>query len=196
MSGNPYADDVPEEYNPFQAPRSTDQGESFAGSDVDGIRRTHLSHEASIKSVGTLYLLGGGLMLLGSIFGLAFRLGGGAGQPGIDPNDLGVFAFLFLFGTLLLATAIGLRQLRRWARIVSGINSALGLLGFPIGTLISAYILYLLFSAKGTMIFSDEYKNVIQQTPHIVYKTSIIVRIFLFLLLGVLALGVVAALFG
>jgi hypothetical protein len=74
--------------------------------------------------------------------------------------------------------------------------SAIGLLGFPCGTIISGYLLYLLLSAKGEMVFSSAYKEVMQATPHIRYRTSIIVWIFLFLLIGVILLGVVGAIIG
>ena len=46
---------------------------------------------------------------------------------------------------------------------------------------------------KGNVVFSDEYQHVIEQTPHIVYKTSIIAWIFLFLLIALIGFGLVAA---
>ena len=193
MSESPYADNINDDYNPFQAPESADHGGGFGASHVEAIRREHLSHEASVKSIGSLYLLGGVLMLFGSIFGIAMSAGAGRGPAG--PNELVVFALLFVFAAVQLATAVGLQRLRPWARIVAGIFSTIGLIGFPIGTLISAYFLYLLFSTKGTMVFSDEYKSVIKQTPHIVYKTSIIVWIFVFLLLGLLGFVLVRVFF-
>ena len=97
---------------------------------------------------------------------------------------------------LQIWTAIGLRQLRSWARIVSGVLSGIGLLGFPLGTLLNGYILYLLFSKKGTMVFSDEYKRVIELTPGIKYRTSIVVWIFLGLLLVLLGVAVFGLLIG
>ncbi len=69
---------------------------------------------------------------------------------------------------------------------------AIGLLGFPCGTVISAYLLYLLFSPKGELVFSDPYEEIIQGTPHIKYKTSIIVWIFLFILIGVILAAIIA----
>ncbi len=197
MSDIPYAEEFDEDddYNPFQAPQSSLGGGDFAGSHVEAIRRQHLAHEASVKSIGTLYLLGGGLMTIISIVMLVLLFGGpqpirmGRGDP-----PQAVFLLVLALGVLQIATAVGLRSLRPWSRVVSGILSAIGLIGFPLGTLISAYILYLLFSPKGTMVFSEEYKSVIEQTPHIVYKTSIIVWIFLFLLLGLILLGIVGIL--
>src|SRR4030095_8127226 len=90
----------------------------------------------------------------------------------------------------------GLRRLRRWARIPTGILSGIGLLGFPIGTIINGYILYLIFSQKGKVVFSDEYRAVIEQTPHIKYRTSIVVWIVLGLLLLLIAAGIIAAVIG
>ena len=83
--------------------------------------------------------------------------------------------------------------MKKWARIPTGILSGIGLLAFPIGTLINAYVLYLIFSAKGKMVFSDEYRAVIEQTPHIKYRTSIIVWIVLGLLLLLIAFGIFGA---
>jgi hypothetical protein len=81
---------------------------------------------------------------------------------------------------------------KAWARIPSAILSGLGLISFPLGTLINGYILYLLFSKKDSTIFSDDYKQVIQETPHNKYQTSLLVWIFL----GLLALLVVLVSFG
>ena len=56
MSDNPYADN----YNPFQPPEeSAGADEGFADAHVESVRRQHLSHEASVQSIGVLYLLGG-----------------------------------------------------------------------------------------------------------------------------------------
>ena len=45
------------------------------------------------------------------------------------------------------------------------------------------------------MVFSDEYRSIIDQTPHIKYKTSIIVWIFLFILLALIGFGILGAFF-
>jgi hypothetical protein len=85
--------------------------------------------------------------------------------------------------------------LRKWARIPTGILSGLGLLGFPLGTLINGYILYLIFSQKGKTVFSEEYQAVIEQTPHIKYRTSILVWILLGLVLLVIGIAISVAFF-
>jgi hypothetical protein len=159
-------------------------------SDSERIRKEHISHEASVKSVGFLYFLSAlfvGLAGFGGVMAAVSSSGGGVGTP------LAVF-FIGLCAVQIWA-GMGLRQLKGWARIPTGIISALGLLAFPVGTVINLYILYLLFSKKGNMVFSDDYKRVIQETPQIKYRTSIVVWIFLGLLLILIVLGLGSALF-
>ena len=71
--------------------------------------------------------------------------------------------------------------------------SVVGLIGFPIGTLISGYILYLLWGKKGRVIFSPEYQAVIAATPHVKYKTSIVVWILLGLVVVLILAGIGAS---
>ena len=128
--------------NPYAAPTARVEDVS-ANAEAEAIRQAHISHEASVKSVGILQLFAGW----------------------------------------------GVRGLRRWGRILGCILSALGLLGFPIGTLINAYILYLFLSKKGRTIFAPEYQDVIAATPDVKYRTSIVVWI----VLGLLVILVAAA---
>ncbi|MGB0581625.1 MAG: hypothetical protein ACPGVU_18155 [Limisphaerales bacterium] len=165
-------------------PTVVQQMQEGSDSSDDAIRNAHLKHEASIQSVGTLYLLGGCFIGLG---GLALLF---SGMEGV------------LAGLIVIAlagfniwTAICLRKLKPGAKVGTGIISGIGLLGVPFGTLISAYILYLVFSKKGTYIFSDEYAGVRERTPHIKHRTSIIVIVFVVLLLAMMAMGVVGLVF-
>jgi tetratricopeptide (TPR) repeat protein len=91
-----------------------------------------------IKSIRSLYWLGIVLMSLGL---LGFLLGGT--QPGKDPAErIAVLLFIAcLLGVniwLLIAVPKGMRT----AYYVQAVLSALGLTGFPIGTLLHGYILY------------------------------------------------------
>jgi hypothetical protein len=160
--------------------------EGVSDNSADTIRKDHIKHEASIKSVGIFYFLGAGLMALA---GLAPALSGRG-------EDILFALVFFAFAVGLVAAGVGIRRLKPWARIVSGVLSGIGLLGFPLGTLINGYILYLLFSRKGSTVFSEEYQGIIAATPHIKYKTSIVVWILvgLLLLLGLLAIiGLISA---
>ena len=96
---------------------------------------------------------------------------------------------------LHIVAGFGIRRLARWSRIPAVIAGCIGLLSFPIGTLLNGYVLFLLLSAKGSMVFSPEYKQVIEQTPNIKHKTSIFMWIFLGLLGLVLAFAIGRAFF-
>jgi len=154
--------------------------EGAATNAVEDIRKEHIKHEASVTSIGILYYIGGGAMTVVGIFGM---FAGGA-------EAILTSAFLLVLGIGQFWVGTGLRRLKKWARVSTGILSGLGLLAFPVGTLINAYILYLIFSAKGKMVFSDEYRAVIEQTPHIKYRTSILAWIVLGLLLLIIAFGI------
>lgn len=169
------------------------EGESTSGA-AEAIRNEHLKHEASVKSIGVLYYLGGvGLVLVGGI-SLLGAASGGMGQERVAAGFLAIVFLLLGIGQFWVGT--GLRRLRSWARIPTGILSGIGLLGFPLGTIINGYILYLIFSRKGKVVFSEEYRTVIEQTPHIKYRTSIVVWVFLGLVIALILFGVVAAFLG
>lgn len=183
--------------NPYAAPMPQNEL-SDAGGDVERIRKENLKHEASIQGMGTLYVLGGIFSVLASILYLALGIGALAGAAGTPEGIIGG-AILLVIGLVVGAlgaaqfwTGLGLRKIKPAARIPGIIFACIGLLGFPIGTLISGYFLYLLVSQKGTFIFTPEYASVMQQTPHIKYRTSIIVWIFLGLLLFLIAVGIIS----
>ena len=187
--------------NPY-APTNTSTWEAgfdpLAGDD-EAIRRKYLSHEASVKSIGSLYILG-------SIFTV---LGGGAVGiglvAGLASGDLGAFeglllaiasALYFTVSAVHLFAAWGLRKLAPWGRVMGIVLSSIGLLAIPVGTFISAYFLFLLLSRKGRYVFTEEYRSIVADTPHLKYRTSIVVWVFLGLLLLALVLLVVGALAG
>jgi len=157
--------------------------------DPEQIRKQHIKHEASVRSIGILYYLGAACMLFAGLFGAV------AADRDSARSGPWLIAVFFGFALVQIWLGIGIRGLNSWARVPSGILSGLGLLAFPIGTLINAYILYLLFSKKGATVFSEEYKRVMQQTPHIKYRMSVVIWILLVILIVVIGLLVVGFLF-
>ena len=199
MSDNPYT------------PSGSAYGNINPDTDVDMsqaelIRTSHLSHEANIQSLGCLYLLGG---IFGAISGVAY-VAVGIGmlcnlipamedQPQMDATvagvmQIGIGVVTLAMSFLQLYAGRTMQTLNASGKIPAVIISVIGLLGFPCGTMISAFALYLLLSSKGEMVYSPQYKEIVQATPHIRYKTSIIVWILLFILLGLIAFGIIAAL--
>lgn len=169
---------------PVSNPRAP-RGIASSGRDnAEELRQNHLSREAHVKALGFAYIV------LGCLFGIsgctvAFD------QDRTRRHQPALLYGILGFALLLISTGIGLRKLRPWSQIVSGVISGIGLLVFPVGTLINGFILYLLFSEKGSMIFSDLYRRVIAATPHIKYRTPII----LWIVLGLVILLFVAGAF-
>lgn len=152
------------------------------------LRRTHIKHEASVRSIGILYFFGALFLVTAGIAGAM------TDNESSAAVRIAVAALLVGIGVIQFWVGIGLRGLKPWARLPTGILSGIGLLGFPIGTLINGYILYLVFSKKGATVFSPEYRDVIIATPDIKYKTSKIIWILLGLLIFLLGLALLAPL--
>jgi hypothetical protein len=160
--------------------------------EMEAIRRKHINHEASVKSVGSLHFLAAFFTLLGAFAVLFMLVTDSPSLAGASraPALLGSVIYLF-FGAVHIGLGIGLNKLQTWARWVECVLTGLSLLivtagavtmlamGIPalavaygVMDLILAYILYLLVSAKGSVVFSSEYKNVIARTPHVKYRSG------------------------
>ncbi len=181
MEPNPYAPPLsPVLPPPLHAP-----------SDAKTIRREHLNTESNLKAVGILYILGGFILTISLLFSIA-ALSGAAPEEGISSLGITITAGIGALGIFQLCVGFGLRKLRPWARIPMIIVACLGLLAFPVGTLINGFILAISLGKKGRFVFTPEYQQIIAATPHIKRKTSIVVWILLAVLLLVL-LSIVAA---
>ena len=101
-----------------------------------------------------------------------------------------------VFAAIFIWMGMGIRKLSPRVRIAVGITSGIGLVNLPVGTLINLYILYLVFSAKGKVVFSEEYARVCEQTPDIKYQTPVFVKILMLILLALVIAGVLAATMG
>lgn len=191
-TSNPFSDDAE---NPYRATTLDATANPVSMGGPEGIRREHIKHEASVKSVGTLYILGSTFLTLACV---GIVIAGVSGQMGAQ--ELGIMVGMGSFYAVLAGvqgfTGYGLWKLKPWSRWIAVAFSALGLLVVPIGTLISAYILYLLLSEKGKMVFSEPYQHIIAQTPHVKYKTSIVAWIVLFIVLALLGAIIVFAFVG
>jgi hypothetical protein len=178
--------------------------------DAETIRREHIGHEANVKSVGHLNYLGaffGGLGTLGLVLMAAGVIPPNGNPNGMDPTTAkfifaGVAVFYGLMTALYGSLGYGLTHLQTWARWTMVVLISLGLIYvlfvtvvlmlttpvvgvvvLVVGGGINGFILWLLVSRKGGVVFSREYKEVIRKTPHVKLKTSIIVKILLVVIL-------------
>jgi hypothetical protein len=157
------------------------------------IREAHIGHERQLKSVGLLFGLGAVMMLI-TLF--AVMLPGDDGGPDTTRQMAGVIGGSLLIGLLAAAAgalAYGYRTLSPWVKYIGTPVSMLGLLAIPLGTLIHAYILYLLWCEKGRRVLAPDYAAIIRATPQVRYKRTVGDWIALALLL-LLVVGLVAML--
>ena len=147
------------------------------------IRNEYLNHEASVRSVGPIYFIIAALFIAS---GLDLLKKGSAG---------GLLVLLIAAGLHGYA-AVKIRKLDPSARPWVGVLSGLVLLVFPVGTVISAYILYLVFSKKGKFVMSEEYVAIMERTPGIRYRASKVIRVLLWIVLGLILMGAIGAILG
>ena len=176
--------------NPYATPRAVvaDPG----ASEVEIVRKEHITHEASVKSAGALFMLGGLITLAAAASMVIPAMAIVGDRPGFLVIGMAVAGL----GIAYVGSGWGLRGLRAWSRIPAIVLAAIGLLGFPIGTLVNSYILWLVLSRKGRMVLSAEYASIIEATPQIRYRTSIAVWIGLGLLVLLAVLALFAAALG
>ena len=155
------------EMNPYAAPTSFVDDVRRA-SEGEAIRREHLKHEASVRSIGTLYYLGSVLLAL---FGVLFVVFGG------EVTDWALAIVALVLGLASVVVGWGLRSFKRWAATGAVVLSVVSLPVVPFGTVLGAYVLIVLRSAKARRIFARDYANIVAATPHLEPGSSRVVWI-------------------
>jgi hypothetical protein len=161
-----------------------------AASFAEGTRREYLNHEANLRSLGLLYYLGAFFWLIVS---LSVGISTIHSHSGILVTVIGlglalaVCALFFWMGTQM-------RRLDPAVIIPATIVAVIGLIGFPVGTIINGLILYLIHCRKGKFVFTPEYHDVMAATPEIKYKTSLLVKVLVGIILVVFIASILIAL--
>jgi hypothetical protein len=147
-----------------------------------------IRHEKAIRVIADLYVLSAAISLLLIVPMVLLASAKQADWTG------GMLAcgLIAVFAAIQGWMGIGLRRFDTSARSVAGLMSLLGLFGFPVGTLISIYLLHLLYGKKGKQVFSAEYRDVMERHPYEHARVSPLISV-LALLFGGLALFGAAA---
>jgi hypothetical protein len=153
--------------NPYEAPAARVDDEP-ALPDDEAVRRTFLRHEARLQSVAWLYWLAGGFWVMAGLAPLGEVL-----DETPEPLFLLVMLAYWAIGAGFIYVGRGYQDLRPWVRIPGSIVSGLGLLAIPFGTLINAYIFFLMFGTKGQRVFAPDYAGIRARTPHIAFRRSV-----------------------
>jgi hypothetical protein len=175
--------------NPYAPPKARVEDVVQPMPDAEAIRREFLKHETSVRSIGTLYYLAGGMLCIGGLF-----LGYAYFSLRNELPLIFVAPLYLLLGALSILLARGIKSLRPWARTTAIVLACVGLLGVPVGTAINGYILYLLLCKKGKRIFEGDYAGIIAATPQIKYRGSVLTWTLLGIAL-LLFIGIMTAAF-
>jgi hypothetical protein len=148
---------------------------------------------AILNVLGALFFLGVGFLFL---LGAVAAEGEGEDTAGVA---IVLAAIVAAFVVVYIATAIGLFLLKGFGRILQIIQSALGLLAFPIGTIISAFILYsmtrpgvaLLFSGRSPASMTLDERQTVERDAR--KGGMIVVVVVVIAVLAVPMIGIIAA---
>jgi len=114
-----------------------------------------------VKVVAWLHVLEATLYIGGALLLIVFF--SGIGFMAHDPEAFGILSivgfcsggFLLLFGIPVALAGWGLLTRQSWSRILAMVLAILGLFLFPIGTIVGAYVLWVLTSEPAAAYFRD-----------------------------------------
>ena len=115
-----------------------------------------------ITVVAWLHILEAILYIGGAILLMTFF--SGIGLMAHDPEAFGILTvvglcaggFLLLFGIPVALAGWGLLKQTSWSRVLAMVLAILGLFLFPIGTIVGAYVLWVLTSEPAAAYFGDD----------------------------------------
>ena len=180
----------PTAFNPYAAPEEQASSGSLLPSDPATARKQFIHCESNIKSIGGLMLLGGLLVSFG--FGLAASVAIAVG--GFDGGfRAGFLIAIVLAGLWQIYTGFQLRRLKMSSRIPAAIACGIWILFVPVGTILGGVSLWYILRPAASFVFSEEYAEVIRNTPEVGASTSIAGWILLLLVLSVMGLALLFA---
>lgn len=179
-----------ESFNPYAAPQIGPGVADLFQQDDTQIRRQFIDCEANLKTIAGVLLLGG-VFLAASCVIPGFLLISQQGLDGLEAAAImGVPAIL---GIVQFVVGLQVRSFRPSGRIGAIVFCSLWLLFIPFGTIVGGACLWYLVRPAARYVFTQEYCDIIQRTPHIEFCTSRASwGILIIVLLGILGLIVVS----
>ncbi|MBA62886.1 MAG: hypothetical protein CMJ76_11030 [Planctomycetaceae bacterium] len=162
-----------QDVNPYSSPIVTEVRSTEAPTDLEKVRLEHLSHEAALKAVGSLFIIASmSVSSLMTIFTLKFL------KEELVSNEKTFVLTYWVLVPILTYLGIKMRRLDYSVRKVVIVAGGLMMFAFPIGTVAGPFVLYAVCCQKGKYILSHGYTNVLYLTPRIRYKTKLSTKIF------------------
>jgi hypothetical protein len=115
--------------------------------------RTHVPIVAWLNIIGSIVLLGIALLLLVLLPGIGVMSGDRQAMGILAVVGVGVGIFMAVLALPGLLAGIGLLKRKSWGRVLAIVVSFLNLLNFPLGTLLGAYSLWVLFQESAGTYF-------------------------------------------
>ncbi len=182
----------PTAFNPYAAPEGQAWSDSFLPSSPQAVRKQFIHCESNIHSIGGLMILGGLLVSFG--FGLAASIA--IADGGLDRGvRAGFLIAIVLAGLWQIYTGIQLRRLKMSSRVPAAIACGIWILFIPVGTILGGVSLWYIMRPAASFVFSEEYAQVIRNTPEIGASTSIAGWSLLTIVLALIGLALLAATF-
>ena len=157
-----------------------------------------LERPGVVTFLAVLQFISAAIWLLSSILGLALTIADTPAER--DPTAVIVFGLMLSLGALQLACGIGLWKLKPYGRWLQIAGSCIGLVAFPVGTIISVVILVylnkpgikLLFSGKPVESYTPEELSAVAAATTSSGAVAVLVAIVAVLVL-VTFVGIIAA---
>lgn len=116
----------------------------------------HVTVVAWLHVMEAVLYIGGAILLMTFFSGIGLMTD--------DPEALGILTvvglcsggFLLLFGIPVALAGWGLLKKEYWARVLAMVLAIIGLFLFPIGTIVGAYVLWVLTSEPAAAYFGDD----------------------------------------
>lgn len=199
---DPYAPPL-SDLTPSGSP-ATDDDDDGAQLEAERIRRAHLTHEARLKSVGSLMLLTAFYLLVGppTIFSGLYMLVLAPTQHDEVLTAIFVALMVGLVGVILTAlgalgyrAGTGLRRLDPRYRLAYTALACVWLMSCSVASLIGLWALYLIHGPAGQRVLSPEYAEIRRLTPHLQSTHSVVTwAVALLLCVGLVLAVYIAAL--
>ena len=145
--------------------------------EAEALRRTYLTHEARLQSVGTMMLPCAVNVVVGPLTGLvgvvALRLVNTEPAPALTFGGLMIVMGLLLtaFGVMSFVGGLGLWRLDPKHRTLTTVVATVWLVTFWCFCPLGLWALYLLRSSAGAVVLSPEYAEARRRTPHIRFNS-------------------------
>ena len=175
--------EVSADYNPYSTPTVPVVKATKESSQLEKTRLEHLSHEAALQAVGSLFVITS--MIISSlmvIFTLEFL------DEELVNNERTFILSYWVLVPIFLYIGIKLRRLDYSIRNTVIAAGVLMLFAFPVGSVIGPFVLYIVCCKKGSFILSERYTNIRYQTPRLQYETKLFTKVFAVIVSGCVGL--------